>query len=801
VNGNYIPAGPIGTFNVQVAAPDTTPPVVTGAAPNITTTGTQAETFSITYTDDSAVNASTIASGNVTVTAPNGTAQPASLVSLDSNLDGPVRVAIYSIPAPTGGWTTAANGTYSINMVAAQVTDVYGNAVPAQLITSFTVNIVPPVDTQPPTVTGTATNITSSAQVETFTLTYTDNTEVKASTIASGNVLVTFPNGTTERATLVSVDSTANGPVRVATYSIPGPAGGWTAYNNGAYAVNLRAGQVSDIYGNFVPVQFITSFNVNVPDTQGPVPISSAPNITTTGTQPEVFTVTYTDATAVNTSTIASGNILVSGPNNVYSQDATLVKVDSTANGPVRVATYSVPAPSGGWTAAYNGPYAIRMRANQVSDTLGNFAFAQFIGPFDVNTSPAVTSVSPSPVTGSASAQSLTINGSNFAAASTVTLHNLTTGASVNAAIVSQTTTKIVVSNVFGTPVSSWSAQVFNGTIPSGQVNFSVVAPVSLGITVSPNPVTGKTATLTASNGGSNSSTIFKWAATKLPSGATAPTFSANNTNAAQKSTITFSKAGSYTLTLTSTTGSTVKTATVTFNVSQTLSSIALSATAVTVPYGKTQQFTATAKDQFGAAMATKPAFAWSIASGGIGSVSTSGLYTAPATGVGSATVKAAAGGISASATVTVPIQVNFQPASAPAVSGYRIDSGATYASHSGLSYGWTINETASAVQRKKNSNELLDTNIGITSGAKWEIGLANGTYTVTFSVGDSSVATTDTIRLQGTTILNAVKLAANAFSSRTATVKVSAGLLTLDAGSAVSLATRIDDIQIVRVS
>ncbi len=631
LNGNSIPAGAIGAFNVKIGAPDTTPPAVTGAAPNITTAGTQAETFSITYTDASAVNASTIASGNVTVTAPNGTTQPASLVSLDSTLDGPVRVAIYSIPAPAGGWAAASNGVYSINMAPGQVADVYGNAVPAQLITAFSVNIVAPVDTTPPTATGSAPNITfAGTQPESFTITYTDASAVKASTIASGNLQITAPNGSSQRATLVSVDSTANGPVRVATYSIPAPAGGWTAYNNGTYAISMRGGQVSDVQGNFVPVEFITSFSVSVPDTQGPVPTASAPNITAAGTQVETFTVTYTDATAVKASTIASGNILVSGPNG-YSQNSTLVKIDSSANGPVRVATYTVPAPAGGWSAAYNGPYAIRMRSNQVSDTLGNYAFVQFIAPFNVNIPPKISSISPNPVTGSASAQNLTINGSNLTAAATVTLRNLTTGAAVNPTIVSASASAIIVSNVFGVGAGNWTAQVSNGTLASGAVSFSVVAPTpALAITVSPSPVTGKTAALTAANGGSNAKTLFKWAATKLPSGAAAPTFSANNTNAAQKSTVTFFKAGSYTLTLTSTTGTTVKTATVTFTVNQTLSSIKLSPTSATVTNGKTQQFTATAKDQFGAAMAAQPAFTWSIAGGGVGSISTTGSIPPP---------------------------------------------------------------------------------------------------------------------------------------------------------------------------
>ena len=51
--------------------------------------------------------------------------------------------------------------------------------------------------------------------------------------------------------------------------------------------------------------------------------------------------------------------------------------------------------------------------------------------------------------------------------------------------------------------------------------------------------------------------------------------------------------------------------------------------------------------------MTTQPTFAWSLVSGGVGSVSSSGLYTAPST-TGSATVQATSGGITGTATVTV---------------------------------------------------------------------------------------------------------------------------------------------------
>src|SRR5439155_13534330 len=80
-----------------------------------------------------------------------------------------------------------------------------------------------------------------------------------------------------------------------------------------------------------------------------------------------------------------------------------------------------------------------------------------------------------------------------------------------------------------------------------------------------------------------------------------------------------------------------------------------------TINVNATQQFTATAKDQFGAALAPQPAFTWSVASGG-GTVAASGLYTAPSTG-GSATVQAASGTVAGTASVTI---VAPQPPAAP---------------------------------------------------------------------------------------------------------------------------------------
>jgi hypothetical protein len=66
---------------------------------------------------------------------------------------------------------------------------------------------------------------------------------------------------------------------------------------------------------------------------------------------------------------------------------------------------------------------------------------------------------------------------------------------------------------------------------------------------------------------------------------------------------------------------------------------------------GATQLFVATAFDQFGKSLATQPAFTWSLS--GLGTVTSVGLYTAPASGSGTTTVEASSEGRSGTAKAT----------------------------------------------------------------------------------------------------------------------------------------------------
>ena len=143
----------------------------------------------------------------------------------------------------------------------------------------------------------------------------------------------------------------------------------------------------------------------------------------------------------------------------------------------------------------------------------------------------------------------------------------------------------------------------------------------------------------------------YSWSVTSQPAGATTPTF--NNATSNQTN-VTFYQAGSYTFTVTVTDPSGLfTTSSVTVTVVPTLTSLSVTPGNVMLANGATQQFTAAALDQFGNAMTSPPAFTWQVNGGG-GTISSTGLYTAPASGTGNFQVKVSANGQNAQANVTV---------------------------------------------------------------------------------------------------------------------------------------------------
>jgi hypothetical protein len=182
----------------------------------------------------------------------------------------------------------------------------------------------------------------------------------------------------------------------------------------------------------------------------------------------------------------------------------------------------------------------------------------------------------------------------------------------------------------------------------SGDLTPTIQAPPA----ATPNPGAGTTTTLTALGADADypvSQLTYTWAVSSMPPGTAAPTFSVNGTNAASTTTATFHHAGSYTFQLTiADPGHRTVSSSVTVVVDQTMTGITVAPPTAWVADGKTLPFSATATDQFGDPVLDQPAFSWSVDPGGAGgTIDAAGVYTAPASGTGVATVRAASGTVS----------------------------------------------------------------------------------------------------------------------------------------------------------
>jgi plastocyanin len=265
------------------------------------------------------------------------------------------------------------------------------------------------------------------------------------------------------------------------------------------------------------------------------------------------------------------------------------------------------------------------------------------------------------------------------------------------------------------------------------------VAPtVSTAAAASPTTVTGTTASLSAlgadSDGGGESYLTYTWTAVRDSSTPASVTFSANGTNAAKSTTVTFTKAGTYKFKVTiKDTGGLSVTSSVSITVNQTFTSIVLRPATLRISPLGVKQFSAAALDQFGLPMSTQPSFTWSIASGG-GSIVSSGAtatYTAPLTGA-SATVRATSGSIYGSTTVTI---VNQSPLLAASLYPYAADSvagrstalgvlGVDDAGESNLTYTWSVIGTppAAVIFDVNGSNAAKNTTITFTKAGMYNL-------------------------------------------------------------------------------
>jgi hypothetical protein len=110
-------------------------------AATVTTAGGATYTFTITFSDNQAIDSTSIGAGDIRVSGPGGFSQMATLVSATPAGNGTPRTATYQIAAAGGAWDTGDNGTYTIALEANQVFDTAGNPTGAATLGSFMVSL------------------------------------------------------------------------------------------------------------------------------------------------------------------------------------------------------------------------------------------------------------------------------------------------------------------------------------------------------------------------------------------------------------------------------------------------------------------------------------------------------------------------------------------------------------------------------------------------------------------------------------------------------------------------------------
>jgi hypothetical protein len=346
-------------------------------------------------------------------------------------------------------------------------------------------------------------------------------------------------------------------------------------------------------------------------------------------------------------------------------QDYGLIVADNGSNFFASGASYSVDA---------SNNFAMTWNDNDIQDTTHGLKSLTYSDFEVVDLTPVVTGLSAS--SGSAGS-TITVTGANFSgaaghlqvlfnntAATNVTVLDDghvtavvpagtgTVDVRVQSGVTTSPDSENIKNPIFGYGISAVStADQFTYGGSTGNQPPTVAQPAS----ATPNPVTATTtalAVLGADDGGEANLT-YTWQATAAPAGAN-PVFSANNTNAAKNTTVTFNRAGAYTFLVTITdSGGLSVTSSVNVTVNQIVTTIVVSPGTVTLVNGAKQQFTAQALDQFSQPLTIQPSFTWSKFSG-IGSINKTGLYTAPSRGKGTAVVQAQASGKAGQATITI---------------------------------------------------------------------------------------------------------------------------------------------------
>jgi hypothetical protein len=165
--------------------PAVVPPTATIIAPNVTSAGGNGEAITVIYTGTlAAINTSTIAPSNITVTGPSGQIVPTSVFSISTTGDS--TSVTYTITPPNGTWRSTDDGNYAVIVNSGAVTDTNGVGntsatasfkvqADTLLVVGLTATPTPNTNGQSESFTATLTNVGPSGPAPTGSVTFYSN--------------------------------------------------------------------------------------------------------------------------------------------------------------------------------------------------------------------------------------------------------------------------------------------------------------------------------------------------------------------------------------------------------------------------------------------------------------------------------------------------------------------------------------------------------------------------------------------------------------------------------------------------
>jgi len=401
------------------------PPRAALEAGGIGQPGVTGHAFRVTYTDNLAIDVSSLDGSDIRVTGPGSYDRLARLTAVNSATNGTPRVATYAVDPGSGPeWMPADNGVYSVWVETDQVADVEGAFVAVQRLGSFTCSVpaviyAADMSTDPgwtlsegwafgrptgqngdPTGGATGTNVVGynlgGAYARSSAVVYA--TTAPFNCIGADSVVLQFKRWLGVRrndtaAVEVSVDGTNWSTVWRAQGNIVDSSWQTVQYDISGFATGRPAVRIRWSMGGNGDKQ--TSFGWNIDDVQvfgtgaaldtmPPGASLNAAPLTFDGQPLYEFTVTYTDNVAVALASLGDADLQVSGPAG-YTSSTAFAGADVSEDASPLTATYRLEGPGGAWDRSENGVYEVVLLDSEVTDSAGNAAGEQILGSFVVN--------------------------------------------------------------------------------------------------------------------------------------------------------------------------------------------------------------------------------------------------------------------------------------------------------------------------------------------------------------------------------------------------------------------------------